>query len=126
MEARELLQFAANHLGNRATDSGVHLVEDHRRYATALRLEAFERQHHARELAARGDSEQRHRGLTDVGGQMKFDRVDTERTKSGVAVHKAGILRGERAEARLETRRAHSERLQFGLHLAAEVGGGAL
>ena len=42
------------------------------------------------------------------------------------AVDEAGFVGGERAEARLETRRAHPERLQFGFHLAAEIGGSAL
>ena len=54
MEARELFQFAANHLGDRATDSGVHLVEDHQRLrrGAATRQRGFQRQGQTGEFAA--------------------------------------------------------------------------
>src|SRR5271169_4506425 len=53
---------------------------------------------------------------------MKLDRVETERAECNAAVDEAGFVVAERGEARLEARRAHPERLQFGFHLAAEVG----
>ena len=56
MEARQLFQLAADDLGNGAADARVHLVENHRGDAAALRLETLEREHHAREFAARRDS----------------------------------------------------------------------
>ena len=47
VKARELFHFAADHLRDCAADSRVHLVENHRGDAAALRLEALEREHHA-------------------------------------------------------------------------------
>jgi hypothetical protein len=53
---------------------------------------------------------------------MKLDRVGSKRAERDTVVHEAGFVVGERGKARLEARRAHSERLQFGFHLAAEIG----
>src|SRR5208282_1852113 len=91
-----------------------------------VRLEALEREHHARELAARGDSQQWHRGMADIRRQMKLDRIDAERPERNSAMHEAGFVRAERAEPRLETRRAHPKRSQFGFHFTAELGGSAM
>src|SRR5215469_6444379 len=66
MKARELPELATDDLCHRAADSRINFIKNHRRYAAALRLEALQPEHHARQLAARRDSRKRHRRLPKI------------------------------------------------------------
>ena len=64
-----------------AADAGVDLVEDHRPGARRL-AEAAQRQHHPRELAARGGVAQRRRLDPGVGRDPQLDRLAAARRRS--------------------------------------------
>ena len=72
-EPREAL---ADGVGDRAADARVDLVEDQRRRRAAIGEHDFQRQHEAREFAARGDLHQRPRPRARIGLHPEFDAVD--------------------------------------------------
>src|SRR5580698_3729097 len=123
MKARELLELAPDDLTDCAADAGVDFVEDDRGDAPTLRFKAFQREHHARQLTTGGDPGERQRRLSEIGREVELDRIETGWTQRDPVVDERGALIGNRSEARLEDRTAHSERFEFGFHPALEAGG---
>src|SRR5260370_8273889 len=77
MITRKLFQLAPDDLGNGTAHTGVDLVKDHRCDTAPLRFEAFQREHHARQLATRSDSREWHRRLAKVWREIELDCVET-------------------------------------------------
>src|SRR5579864_4714722 len=120
MITRQLFQLAPDDLGNCAAHTGVDFVEDHRCDTAPLCFEAFQREHHARQLAPRSDSREWHRRLAKVWREIELDRVETGGSEREPIVHEGRIVRTNLSKVRLENGASHSERLELGLHPALE------
>src|SRR5260370_21135491 len=126
MITRKLFQLAPDDLGNGTAHPGVDLVQDHRCDTARLRFEAFQREHHARQLATRSDSREWHRRLAKVWREIELDCVETGGSKRKSITHEGRIVRTNFAKARLENGASHSKCLELGLHPALEFGSVAL
>ena len=73
---RDRPQPLADGAGRAAADADVDLVEDQRRHAVGLRERRLEREHHPRELAARGHPRQRARLDAGVGREQELRPLD--------------------------------------------------
>ena len=67
--------------GRAARDAGIHLVKDHRHHMILLGEHVFEREHDARELAARGDLVDGLEVLARVRAHEEAHRVDARRVR---------------------------------------------
>src|SRR5712692_5125413 len=101
MITRKLFQLAADDLGNCTAHTGVDFVEDHRCDAATLRFKAFQREHHARQLAARSDSREGHRRLAKVWREIELDRVETGGSERKSIAHEGRVVRANFAKTRL-------------------------
>src|SRR5713101_2682690 len=90
MITRKLFQLAPDDLGNCAAHTGVDFVKDHRCDTAPLRFEAFQREHHARQLATRSDSCEWHRRLAKVWREIELDRVETGGSERKSIEHNLG------------------------------------
>ena len=79
--AGEVAQLLADRAGGLAADAGVDLVEHQRRRA-GLGRHAHQREHHARELAARRGLAQRAGGHAGVRGDQELDVVAARSARS--------------------------------------------
>src|SRR5712692_8341667 len=120
MITRKLFQLAPDDLGNGTAHTGVDLVKDHRCDTAPLRFEAFQREHHARQLATRSDSREWHRRLAKVWREIELDRVETGGSERKSIAHEGRIVRTNFAKMRLENGASHSKCLELGLHPALE------
>src|ERR1700737_4308768 len=126
MITRKLFQLAPDDLGNCAAHAGVDFVKDHRCDTAPLRFEAFQREHHARQLATRSDAREWHRRLAKVWREMELDRVETGGSERKAIAHEGRIVRTNFAKVRLENCASHSKCFELGLHPALEFGSVAL
>src|SRR5260370_19431637 len=101
---RKLFQLAPDDLGNGTAHTGVDLVKDHRCDTAPLRFEAFQREHHARQLATRSDSREWHRRLAKVWREIELDCVETGGAKRKTLTHEGRIVRTHFSQARLQNR----------------------
>ena len=111
----QLLQALAHGIGNRAADAAVDLVEDQGAAAGGTRGDDLERQHEAREFAARGDAVERAGRAAGVGRDLE------EHPLGALA---AAVLRVEKLQRRLETRLVHAQGGEFAGHGLVEPGRG--
>jgi len=118
MKFRELLELAPHHRGDRAADSRINFVKNHGCDSAPLRLQPLEREHHARQFAARCDPRKRHRRLPEIGRDIVFHCVGACRAECNFAMRKGAFLPIQHVQSRFEDGRAHSQRLQFSFHPA--------
>ena len=127
--ARELGEPAADRGGGRAADTGVDLVEHERLDGVRLAENALEREHDARELAARGDARERPRGLRRRGCVEELDALRSRRrstTSNGSTVNetskRAPLIARSATAARQRLDELRCGRLAYGCE---RVGSGA-
>src|SRR5438034_7052412 len=102
--AAELAELAADDFGDRAADAGIDLVEDERGAPLVGGGEGLEREHDARQLAARGHAGERARLLARVGREEELDLVPA------LGAERAPLGLGE---TRLEARAGERQRLEL-------------
>src|SRR5438874_3524615 len=102
--AAELAELAADDFGDRAADAGIDLVEDERGTPLVGGGEGLEREHDARQLAARGHAGERARLLARVGREEELDLVPA------LGAERAPLGLGE---TRLEARAGERQRLEL-------------
>ena len=90
-------QLQADFVGGFAADAGVDLVKDLRFGHTGVREHGVDRQHDARELAARCDFGHRLRLFAGIGGNEELDPVASE-----IRQRCADLLHGERDARHVE------------------------
>src|SRR5260370_37594320 len=93
MITRKLFQLAGDDLGNCAAHTGVDFVKDHRCDTAPLSFKAFQREHHARQLATRSDSREWHRWLAKIWREIELDCVETGGSQRDSTPHERRIVR---------------------------------
>src|ERR1700677_3228732 len=126
MEARQLLELAADDGADSATDTGVNFVENDGGDAAALGLKAFQGEHHTGKLATGGGFSERQRGLAEIRREEKFGGIGAVGTERNAVADDRVVASGERNKARGKDRTAHPKGLELGFHTAFEFLGVAL
>ena len=94
---REGVQPGADDVRHRPADAGVDLVEDQRLARDVGRGQRLHRQHHPRQLAARGDAAERPEVLADVRREEQLEAIGAGR--SPLALRLDGVQRERAAGA---------------------------
>ena len=128
----EPVQPLADRAGDRAADAAVDLVEDHRRRAALLGQRDLEREDEARQLAARGDPDQRPERRAGIGRDLELDPV-AARARPCASASGSTTVRKRAASSfsgassprhrRIEPRGRRAARAAVSASAAASIGG---